>query len=122
MLPAFKLGAGGRLGSGTQPFAWVHINDAVQALITCAENPNLTGAVNIVAPAEDSNQSLTTALGQVLSRPVIFPMPSFMARLMFGQMGEELLLNGRHVTPKKLTENGFKFQFKTIKTALKNVL
>jgi len=122
MLPAFKVGAGGRLGSGTQPFAWVHISDVVRGLMACAENKKLVGAVNIVAPAEDDNAGFNKALGAVLGRPAVLPMPAFMVRIFFGQMGEELLLNGRHVAPRKLAGAGFEFGFKDVGGALRDVL
>ncbi|MFZ2620516.1 MAG: TIGR01777 family oxidoreductase [Alphaproteobacteria bacterium] len=121
MLPAFRLGLGGKLGKGTQPFAWISLPDAVNALVHLAQSPQLEGAVNLVAPATTSQQEFAQALGYALHRPSMFPMPAWVAKLLFGEMGEELLLQGVHVLPAKLQNSGFVFQQPTLVQALQNI-
>lgn len=118
MLPAFKLGLGGRLGSGTQPFPWISRPDAVRALQFILETPEISGPVNVVNPRQVTNTDLTAALGQTLNRPTCLPMPAFMVKLLFGQMGEELLLNGTPVIPQKLEDAGFSWQQASLQDAL----
>ena len=85
-------------------------------------NGNLSGPVNLVAPTPVTNAEFTKTLAAVLSRPAIFPMPAFAARLAFGQMGEELLLASQHVEPTKLAMTGYAFQYSELKKALQAIL
>lgn len=121
MLPAFKLGLGGRLGDGNQYFSWVHINDVVSAFSFLIENQNEKGVYNLTAPHPVTNNDFTKALGKSIGRPTIFPMPAFIVKLLFGEMGETLLLKGQRVLPKKLQKNGFQFQYPKIENALQDI-
>lgn len=122
MLPAFQFGLGGPIGSGKQPFCWISIQDAVGAILFLMNNPQLTGAFNLVSPANDSQQQFAQSLAQHLKRPCILPMPAFMVKTLFGQMGEELLLRGQQVNPNRLLASGFEFQHDTLEKALSSVL
>lgn len=122
MLPAFKLGVGGRLGDGNQYFSWVHIKDVIYAFSFLIENKNEKGVYNLTAPHPVTNNDFTKALGKAINRPTAFPMPAFIVKLLFGEMGETLLLNGQRVLPRKLQESGFQFQYSKIENALKDVV
>lgn len=122
MLPAFKLGVGGRLGDGNQYFSWVHIKDVISAFSFLIENKNEKGVYNVTAPHPVTNNDFTKALGKSIGRPTIFPMPALIVKLLFGEMGVALLLNGQRVLPKKLSNNGFKFQYPKLKNALKDII
>ena len=121
MEPPFKLGLGGKIGSGEQYFSWVHINDVISAFEHLINNKKLSGIFNLSSPNAITNSNFTKALGTALNRLTIFPMPSFAVKTMFGEMGETLLLNGQRVFPKKLLDSGFKFNFEKIDEALKNI-
>jgi uncharacterized protein (TIGR01777 family) len=121
MLPPFRLGLGGKIGSGRQWWSWIHVHDLVGAIQHVLKN-NLNGPVNVVAPTAVRNAEFTKTLGAVLSRPTIFPMPAFAARLAFGQMGDELLLASQRVEPAKLAMTGFVFQYPELKKALEATL
>ena len=86
------------------------------------ENPKLSGPVNLVAPTAATNAQFTSALGKIQSRPTIIPLPAFAVKLLFGEMGEEMLLGGVKATPKKLLDSGFKFQHETIDDALNSAM
>ena len=122
MLPAFKLGLGGPIGSGQQPFSWVSLADVVRAITFLVEHPELTGPVNIVAPDIVTQKHFAQALGKVLHCPAFFPLPAWLVKLQFGQMGEELLLNGVSVKSHKLIDEGFVFQQAALSECLKNYL
>lgn len=122
MLTPFKLGIGGPIGSGRQYMSWIAIDDVVGAILHCVNHAGLAGPVNVVAPQPVTNAEFTKTLGRALSRPTIFPMPAFAAKLAFGQMGEELLLSGQRVKPTKLLETGYVFQYPELDAALKHVL
>jgi len=114
----FALGLGGKIGSGTQYMSWIAIQDVVPAIHFCMEQSDLSGPVNLVAPHPVTNADFTRALGKALSRPTLLPVPSFAVRTLFGQMGQELLLAGVRVAPKKLMDAGFVFSFPTLAEAL----
>lgn len=118
MLPAFKLGGGGRLGSGKQFMSWIDINDLCHAILFIIHQKKLSGAVNIVSPNAVTNQDFSQALSKQLCRPCILPLPSFMVKFIFSQMGEELLLASTHVKPKKLLDAGFQFEYGTLEKSL----
>lgn len=121
MLPIFKKGLGGRLGSGRQWFSWIHQADLVRALLHCLENPDLTGPVNCTAPQPVTNSDLTKTLGKVLGRPAFLPAPGFAVKLMLGEFGS-VLLEGQRVIPSKLEKTGFSFLFPELKAALEDLL
>jgi uncharacterized protein (TIGR01777 family) len=122
MLLPFKLGLGGKLGSGAQVMSWVAIDDAVGIMVEALKNPVLQGPVNAVAPAAVSNTEFTKTLGAVLRRPTILPMPAFAVKALFGEMGEALLLAGARVVPEKLQAAGYIFIFPELKSALDHLL
>jgi uncharacterized protein (TIGR01777 family) len=122
MLPPFRLGVGGNLGSGRQWMSWIHIQDMVGAINHILKTDLLYGAVNMVAPRPVTNAEFTKTLGAVLSRPTIFPVPEFVAKLAFGQMAEEVLLASQRVEPTKLVSNGYPFQYSDLRKALESIL
>jgi len=122
MLLPFKLGLGGRIGDGRQLMSWIHINDMVNILLHCIADPELFGPINATAPNPVNNKTFVLALGKVLHRPTLLPMPGFMVKSLLGEMGIELLLQGQHVIPKKLQRNGFEFEFPMLSQALEDLL
>lgn len=122
MLPAFRLGLGGKLGSGEQWFSWIHIDDMVRLLMRCLEDTSLRGPVNATAPGAVTHAVFTKTLAQVLQRPTLLPMPAFVARLLFGEMADELLLTGQRVYPRKLLEAGFEFNHPDLEPALRSLV
>lgn len=121
MLPIFKLGLGGKLGSGNQCMSWISLEDAISAVIFVAENARLAGAINIVSPSPVTNLQFTKALGTALRRPTFFAVPEIALKLVGGEMAKELFLASSRVTPKVLLESGFKFQESEITAALRNI-
>lgn len=117
MLPAFKYGFGSILGNGKQPFSWILINDLVRAIDFIISNADITGAINIVAPGVTTQQDFAKSFAQALHRPCFLIMPASVVRFLFGQMGDELLLNGQNAKSEKLLQLGFKFQYPTIESA-----
>ena len=122
MLPPFKLALGGPIGSGKQGMSWIHINDMVGAILHCINNPQIGGPVNATAPHPVSNAEFSTCLGVALNRPARLPMPALMVKLLFGEMGEELLLQGQYVLPNKLLANDFQFQYPDLEQALQQIV
>jgi uncharacterized protein len=115
----FKLGVGGKVGSGNQYLSWISLTDLCRVVLFAIENPDLQGAVNAVAPNPVTNLEFTKTLGRVLSRPTIFPLPAFVARLALGEMADELLLASTRVEPAKLQAAAFKFTHPTLAPALR---
>jgi len=122
MLPAFKMGAGGKLGSGKQYMSWIALDDLAQIILFAATTEGLNGPANTVAPNPVTNLVFTKTLGRVLGRPAIFPMPAFAVRLAFGEMGEELLLASARVEPARLLNAGYRFRFPELEPALRYLL
>jgi uncharacterized protein len=122
MLFPFKMGVGGKLGSGRQYMSWITLDDAVGVIEFALENEKLRGPVNAVAPDALTNKEFTKDLGSALSRPTIFPIPAFMVRLAFGEMADETLLTSQRVEPLRLKEEGYIFKYPELKSALKHVL
>jgi uncharacterized protein (TIGR01777 family) len=122
MLTPFKLGLGGRVGSGRQYMSWITLEDLVGVIRRAVEDESLRGPVNAVAPRPVTNEEFTKALGRVLGRPTIFAMPAFAARLAFGEMADALLLSGARVEPARLQEAGHQFRHAEIEGALRSVL
>ncbi len=118
MLPAFKLGLGGKIGNGEQFMSWIDIDDLVAAINFLVANQNLNGVFNFTAPQPATNQEFATTLAKILNRPAFFNMPALVVKILFGKMGEALLLNGQKVLPKRLLESGFKFGCKNLEVAL----
>ncbi|NJD30818.1 MAG: TIGR01777 family protein [Gammaproteobacteria bacterium] len=117
MLPAFRAGAGGRLGSGRHYFPWIHREDAAEACRWLLENPQSRGAYNLSAPNPVTNAEFTRALGRALGRPTVLPMPEAALKLLFGEMSELLLVSDR-MLPKRLLDEGFRFRYPDLGDAL----
>jgi uncharacterized protein (TIGR01777 family) len=139
MLLPFRLGLGGRIGSGRQWWSWIHIEDFVAAVYHILQNtlaatsttvelrassPGLpvTGATNMVSPNPVTNGDFTRTLAKVLKRPALLPVPAFAARLALGELADEALLASARVEPKRLIEIGFEFKFSQLGSALGNLL
>jgi len=122
MLPPFKLGAGGKLGSGKQWMSWVSLEDVVGILRFATENANVRGAVNIVSPQPLQNADFTKALANTLHRPALFPAPTFALRLALGEMADALLLSSQRVQPQALEKLGYRFLHADLPAALASVL
>lgn len=122
MLPAFRLGAGGKLGNGRQYISWVTLDDAVAIIDRAITRETLNGAVNVVAPNPVTNAEFTRALARVLRRPAFLNVPAFMLRLALGEMADELLLASVRAVPRKLLDDGFAFGHVQIESALRSVL
>jgi uncharacterized protein (TIGR01777 family) len=123
MLPPFKMGVGGILGKGRQYMSWIALDDAVGAIYHTLVTDSLQGPVNNVAPYPVTNREFTKALGRVLRRPTLFPLPSFGLRIMFGrEMANELFLSSTRVEPTRLLETGYAFQYPGLEDALRHVL
>ena len=118
----FRLGVGGRVGNGRQYVPWISLVDEVRALRFLAEHPELSGPVNLVGPEPATNRELTKALGQVLRRPTVFPIPPVAIRLLYGEMGVTLATVSNRVLPARLTEAGFSFTHTTLVAALEAAL
>jgi uncharacterized protein (TIGR01777 family) len=122
MLPPFKMGLGGRIGYGKQWMSWIHLDDLVGIILYCINHDNLKGAINGTSPSPVINQVFTKALGTALKRPTIFPMPEIVVKLLMGQMGEELLLAGKKILPRKALDAGYIFKYTALEDALINVV
>ena len=122
MLTPFKLGLGGRLGSGKQWISWVALEDVVKVLRAVIDNQNLSGPVNVVAPQPVQNDEFTRVLAGVMHRPAIFPAPAFALRLALGQMADALLLSSQRVQPEKLAKIGYQFRYEALQPALQAIL
>lgn len=122
MLTPFKMGLGGKIGSGKQYISWVAIDDAVNAMLLALKETAIHGPVNIVSPNPVTNEEFTKALGDVLSRPTVMAMPAFAVRLAFGEMADEMLLVSQRVVPKKLNAAGFHFQYPELEATLRTYL
>lgn len=121
MLPPFRLGLGGKLGSGKQWFPWIHMDDLVRALLFVAETDNVRDVVNMCSPKPVRNLELTRTLSHVLKRPAILPVPGIILKLAMGGSAE-IALKGQRVLPKILMNAGFTFNFPSLKVALSHLL
>jgi hypothetical protein len=122
MLPAFRLGVGGRLGDGRQYFSWVALDDVVGAIQHALITDGLAGPVNAVAPTPVTNAEFTRTLGRVLRRPVVFPVPTLALRLLFGELADEGLLASARVEPRRLLSSGYRFVAPELEPALRHLL
>ncbi len=118
LLPIYDWGLGGPIGTGKQWMSWIERDDMVRLIIHAIATKSLNGAVNAVTPHPVTNKDFAKTLGTVMARPAFLPMPSFMVKLLFGQMGEELLLSGQRVSAQKLQDSGFAFRYPTLSQAL----
>lgn len=122
MLLLYKLGLGGRLGKGTQPFLWIALPDVIQAIDFVMQHPDLSGPINLVAPQIIDQTNFSKTLARAVKRPCWTATPAWLLKLFLGQMADELLLNGVKATPKKLFDAGFEFSYPTIEAALGKAL
>jgi uncharacterized protein (TIGR01777 family) len=121
LLPPFRVGVGGRLGSGHQWMAWIHLEDAVNLILFAINYPAVRGAVNATAPHPVTNEEFTGRLALELHRPAILPVPGFALKLAFGEMSDMVLASQR-VLPTVAKSAGFRFQYPDLQTALGNLL
>ena len=122
MLPPFRLGAGGKIGNGRQWMSWVALDDVLGIIKHALQDQTLAGAVNTVAPRPVTNSEFAVTLGRVLRRPAIFPLPAFAVRMMFGEMGDALLLGSARVEPSRLRAAGYRFAYEDLESALRHLL
>ena len=122
MLMPFRLGLGGTVGSGLQWMSWIDVQDMVGVIQYIVKTDQLRGPVNLVAPTPVRNAEFTKTLASVLSRPAIFPMPAFVVKLVFGEMGETVLLGSQRVEPAQLVASGYSFRFRELLDSLKATL
>jgi uncharacterized protein len=122
MVTPFKLGVGGKIGSGAQYMSWIDLDDEVQVILHCIGNPSLQGPVNSVGPSPVRNAEFVKTLGRALSRPAVFPLPAFVARLALGEMADALLLSSQRVEPTKLVSSGYTFRHTNLEETLKRIL
>lgn len=122
MLPSFYFGLGSILGSGNQPFPWIHINDEIAAIMFLIDNKEASGIFNLVAPEQLNMKYFALDLGKILKRPVFIHVPATLLRLTLGEMAEELLLSGQRAYPEALLEHGFSFKYGSLLPALENLL
>lgn len=122
LLTPFKLGLGGRIGSGQQWWSWIHVDDVVGGIHHAMRSESLAGAVNLVAPNPVRNAEFTRVLASVLGRPAFFPVPEFALRMAFGKMAAgELFLSSQRTEPGKLLAEGYEFRFRELRGALENL-
>jgi uncharacterized protein len=122
MLLPFRLGLGGRIGSGQQYWSWVALEDVVGAILFGLQNDSLSGPVNVVSPEPARNEDFVRALGEELHRPTIFPLPAFVVRTLLGEMGDMALLGSVRVEPAKLKAAGYQFRYPHLRDALRAAL
>lgn len=122
MLTPFRLGVGGKIGNGRQYFSWIGLEDAVAALVFALGNEALRGPVNLTAPEPVTNAELTRALGRVLRRPTLLPLPALAAKLILGELAKEGLLASQRVLPRRLLDVGFEFAYPELERALRRAL
>ena len=122
MLTPFKLGLGGKVGSGEQYMNWITLEDLVGVIRRAMEDESLRGPVNAVAPQQVTNAEFTKALGRALGRPTVFTVPAFAARLAFGEVADALLMASTRVEPARLQEAGYQFRHPEIEGALRSAL
>lgn len=122
MLPVFRLGLGGKIGSGQQYMSWISLDDVRRGIDHLITVDNLSGPVNFVSPLPVTNAEFTKTLGAILHRPILFTVPAFALRLIFGQMAEETLLLSCRVVPKRLAESGFVFSNQNLAGTLRDEL
>src|SRR5262249_27640159 len=122
MLTPFRMGVGGKVGSGSQYMSWVSLQDLCRAISHVIRNDSLSGPVNVVAPSPVTHAEFTSALASALHRPALFPVPAFGARLAFGEMADTLLLASTRVIPSRLQGSGFVFEDTEIRQTLQRIV
>jgi len=122
MLPAFRVGLGGPVGSGNQYLSWIALDDAINAILHVLATTDLAGPVNITAPKPVTNREFAKTLGKVMGRPAVVTVPAFALRMAFGTEGATMLLSGQRVLPARLLGSGFRFRYDTLEPALRHLL
>jgi hypothetical protein len=122
MLMPIKLGVGGVIGDGRQYMSWIELDDAVSAIEHILRTDTLRGPVNVVSPGPVTNRELTKTLGRLVRRLTVLPLPSFAARLALSEMADEMLLASTRARPARLLENGYRFRYPDIESALRSLL
>jgi uncharacterized protein len=122
LIPVFNVGGGGKIGKGDQWMSWVGMHDVLRALVFLMGTDTLSGPVNITAPNAATNAQFSHTLGEVLHRPALATVPEFAVKLMFGEMGEETLLSGQRVLPRRLLDANFRFEYPELAAALRHEL
>lgn len=122
MLPVFRLGLGGVVGSGRQYWSWISIEDISRIIEYSANKKSIKGPINAVSPNPATCREFTKTLAGVLQRPAVIPVPSFLVKLVFGEMGEHALLASANVKPEKLLDSGYSFHHPELETALKELI
>lgn len=122
MLLPFRLGLGGRMGSGQQYMSWIALEDVVGLLLFALDNAELSGPMNVTAPSPATNAEFTRALGRALGRPTLLPLPRFAARLALGEMADELLFFGARVQPATALSAGYRFEHNDLETYLRTLV
>ncbi len=122
MLPAFRLGLGGPVGSGNQYLSWIVLDDIINAILHLLGNPNLVGPVNMTAPTPLTNRAFAKTLGKVLGRPAVVTVPAFALQIAFGAEGAAMVQGGQRVLPARLVASGFRFSFREVEPALRHLL
>lgn len=122
ILPVFKLGLGGQIGTGKQMMSWIALEEIPSAIEHLIHTENMAGPINFVAPKAVTNAEFTAILAECLKRPAVFPVPAFAIRIFFGEMGEALLLSGADVRPERLITAGYSFRYPDLKTALQGMI
>jgi uncharacterized protein len=121
MLPFFKLGIGGPVAGGRQYVSWIHLDDVVGAVLRCVDDTAAEGPVNVTAPNPVTNAELSGALGHVLGRPAVLPVPGLAVKLLYGEMAQ-IVTTGQRALPARLTSLGYEFRHTELEAALRNVL
>ena len=122
MIPLFRLGLGGPIGTGRHWWSWIHIDDVSAAIIAALTSSALEGPVNLVGPSPVTNREFARTLGSVLHRPAILPAPAFAVRFLLGEVADEMILSSQRVTPARLLEQGFAFRWQELSAALENLV
>jgi uncharacterized protein (TIGR01777 family) len=121
MLPFFRLGIGGPVAGGRQYVPWVHLDDVVGTMLFCLDNPQAGGPINLTAPNPVTNAQLSHALGRVLGRPAVLPVPAFTLKLLYGEMAQ-IVTTGQRALPARLGQLGYRFRHPELEAALRDVL
>ena len=122
MLPPFRIGLGGKIGSGEQWMSWITITDLVRVFLLAIDNPAVSGVINAITPNPVRNAEFVQSLGEALHRPAVIPLPAFAVKTLFGQMGEETILGSLRVIPNRLQELNFRFEYPQLLSALERIV
>lgn len=122
MVPPFKLGLGAQLGNGEQWMSWIHMEDVVNIVDFIIHHPELNGPINFTAPNPVKHKAFVQLLAKTLHRPCLLKFPDGLVKILFGEMGQELLLNGKAILPDKILQTGYNFRFADLTDALRDLL